>query len=467
MHVDIDELIHVRLEGPMAELLTRVDPDKYRTYMSEENRKQVLYVELQKTLYGTLQAALLFWENLTKFLTEGLGFTVNPYDSCVVNKMIDGKQCTIIWHVDDLKLSHVKQSVLDDIADKLSSKYGEQTPLVVHCGKIHEYLGMTIDYSEDGKVKFMMHDYVQGILDEAPADMMGFAVTPAASNLFTVRKDAGNLDDERSEAYHRITAKLLYLCKRARPDLQPTVAFLTTRVTQPDTDDWKKLTRCVRYLRDSKDLYLTLEADDGVHIKWWIDASFAVHPDMKSHTGGTMSLGKGSVYSVSRKQRINTKSSTEAELVGVDDGMPLVIWTRNFISAQGYKVDDNVVFQDNQSAMLLEKNGKASSGRRTRHIDIRYFFVTDRIKHGEMRIEYCPTGDMVADFFTKPLQGSLFRKLRAIILNIPGRTLSADASTSQECVGEAVSYADVVRGTHRKSSDVTDVVRQPVVSNRR
>jgi hypothetical protein len=180
-----------------------------------------------------------------------------------------------------------------------------------------------------------------------------------------------------------------------------------------------------------------------------------------------MSLGKGSVYSVSRKQRINTKSSTEAELVGVDDGMPLVIWTRNFISAQGYKVDDNVVFQDNQSAMLLEKNGKASSGRRTRHIDIRYFFVTDRIKHGEMRIEYCPTGDMVADFFTKPLQGSLFRKLRAIILNIPGRTLSADASTSQECVGEAVSYADVVRGTHRKSSDVTDVVRQPVVSNRR
>jgi hypothetical protein len=67
MHVDIDELIHVRLEGPMAELLTRVDPDKYRTYMSEENGKQVLYVELQKALYGTLQAALLFWENLTKF----------------------------------------------------------------------------------------------------------------------------------------------------------------------------------------------------------------------------------------------------------------------------------------------------------------------------------------------------------------------------------------------------------------
>jgi hypothetical protein len=74
---------------------------------------------------------------------------------------------------------------------------------------------------------------------------------------------------------------------------------------------------------------------------------------------------------------------------------------------------------------------------------------------------------MVADFFTKPLQGSLFRKLRAIILNIPGRALSADTSTSQECVGKAASYADVVRGTHSKSSDVTDAVRQPVVSSRR
>jgi hypothetical protein len=303
MHVNIDELIHVRLEGPMAELLTRVDLDKYRTYyMSEENGKQVIYVKLQKALCGTLQAALLFWENLTEFLTVELGFTItNPYDSCVVNKMIEGKQCTIIWHVDDLKLSHVKQSALENIADKLNARYGQETPLVMHHGKIHDYLGMTIDYSEDGNVKFMMTDYVQGILDGAPDDMNGFAVTPAASNLFAVRGDANKLDDAHADTYHCLTTKLLYLCKQARPDLQPTVAFLTTRVIQPNADDWKRLTRAVCYLQGSKDLYLTLEADEGINIKWWIDASFAVHPDMRSHTGGTSSLGKGSVYSMSRK----------------------------------------------------------------------------------------------------------------------------------------------------------------------
>jgi hypothetical protein len=243
MHVDIDELIHVRLEGPMAELLARVDPKKYRTYMSKENGKEVLYVELQKALvYGTLQAALLFWENLNEFLTQELGFEPNPYDSCVVNKIINGKQCTIIWHVDDLKLSHVEQQVLKDITDKLNAKYGQQTPLVMHRGKIHDYLGMAIDYSEDGKVKFSMPDYVEGLLDEAPSKMDGVAMTPAGPNLFTVKMDTDVLDDDDTDMFHHLTAKLLYLCKRARPDLQPTVAYLTTRVMQLNVDDWKKLT---------------------------------------------------------------------------------------------------------------------------------------------------------------------------------------------------------------------------------
>jgi hypothetical protein len=151
--------------------------------------------------------------------------------------------------------------------------------------------------------------------------------------------------------YHHLMAKLVYICKCAHPDLQTTVSFLTTWVTGPDEDDWKKLVQCNQYLQDSKDLYLTLESKDGIAVKWWIDAPFAVHPNRNSHTGGTMSLGKGSVYLLSWKQHINTKSLTEAELVGLDDGM--VIWTQNFLMAQGFKVKDNIVFQDNQSAILL------------------------------------------------------------------------------------------------------------------
>jgi hypothetical protein len=106
---------------------------------------------------------------------------------------------------------------------------------------------------------------------------------------------------------------------------------------------------------------------------------------MKSHTGVTMSLGKGSPFSSSITQKFNTKSSTEAELAGADDGMPLILWTRQFLIEQGYKVTDNVVYQDNQSAILLERNGRASSGHRTRQVNIRYFFVADRVKNGELK----------------------------------------------------------------------------------
>jgi len=119
--------------------------------------------------------------------------------------------------------------------------------------------------------------------------------------------------------------------------------------------------------------------------------------------------------------------------------MAQVLWTRYFMEGQGYEIEDNVVFQDNESAILLERNGRASSSKRTRHINIRYFFVQDRIAAGEMSVAYCPTKEMVADFFTKPLQGSQFRALRAYIMNEPvkedGSTL--DASTEpQECVEE-------------------------------
>ncbi len=133
-----------------------------------------------------------------------------------------------------------------------------------------------------------------------------------------------------------------------------------------------------------------------------------------------MSLGKGAAYGTSTRQKLNTKSSTEAELVGVNDVMPQILWTRYFLEAQGYGVDDSLVYQDNQSAILLEKNGRASSGKRTRHINIRYFFVTDRIATGEVKVEYCPTGEMLGDFFTKPLQGVLFKKFRDHVLNLNG-----------------------------------------------
>jgi hypothetical protein len=98
--------------------------------------------------------------------------------------------------------------------------------------------------------------------------------------------------------------------------------------------------------------------------------------------------------------------------------MSSILWTRNFLTAQGYKVTDNILYQDNKSAILLERNGRVSSTKRTKHIDVCYFFVTDRIKHGEVKAEWCPTNEMIADFMTKPLQEKLFIKFQDLVMGI-------------------------------------------------
>jgi hypothetical protein len=105
-------------------------------------------------------------------------------------------------------------------------------------------------------------------------------------------------------------------------------------------------------------------------------------------------------------------------LVAADDFMPMIIWTNLFLEAQGYGTKETILYQDNQSAILLEKNGRKSSGKRTKHLNIRYYFITDRISRKELSVAYCPTEEMVGDFFTKPLQGKLFYKFRSIIMNL-------------------------------------------------
>ena len=127
-------------------------------------------------------------------------------------------------------------------------------------------------------------------------------------------------------------------------------------------------------------------------------------------------MGRGFIFPTSKKQQLNTRSSTEAELVGADDLMTPILWTGLFLNAQGYPVKDNILYQDNKSTILLEKNGKRSAGKRSRAINIRYFFITDQISKDHLVVEYCPTDEMIADYFSKPLQGEKFRYFRRHIM---------------------------------------------------
>ena len=204
--------------------------------------------------------------------------------------------------------------------------------------------------------------------------------TPAANNLFIKNDEAESLSIEKSDTFHSIVQKLLYICKRGRPDIEPALSYLCTRVVNPTTEDEEKLFRVLDYLSDTLDDDQIIGADSLDILYMWVDASYAVHPNMRSHTGGALLFGTGILHGKSSKQKLNTKSSTEAELVAVSDYIPYHIWMIIFLRYQGYEVKKKVLYQDNQSAIKMETNGQNSCTGNSRHIDIRFFFVHDRIK---------------------------------------------------------------------------------------
>ena len=125
---------------------------------------------------------------------------------------------------------------------------------------------------------------------------------------------------------------------------------------------------------------------------------------MKGQTCGLISLGRGTIHNKSSKQKISTKVSTESEVVGASDFIPWTMWLKRILQELGYGMKRIVFYQDNESAIKMEKNGLKSCGDKSRHINIRYFFIKDVLEREGIDLEYCGTENMVADFLTKPLQ---------------------------------------------------------------
>ncbi len=175
----------------------------------------------------------------------------------------------------------------------------------------------------------------------------------APDDLFIVDKDAEKLSEDGAMAFHNlVAAKMLYVSKHARLDVSMAIAFLTTRVRAPDVNNWRKLSHLMEYLRMDRLRPLILSANGSGVLMRNVDASFAVHPNMCSHTGGGLTMDRGFPIVSSTKQKLNTRSSTESELVGVDDMMSIIVWSLYFLMTQGYGITQNLLLQDSKSSRL-------------------------------------------------------------------------------------------------------------------
>jgi hypothetical protein len=367
-------------------------------------------VRLKRALYGLVQSAKLWNEELSNFLVS-IGFVANKVDQCVLNIVRNGSQCTVLLYVDDILVTSFNVENVQWVYDQLLAKY---KGVKIQYGPAVPFLGMSMDFSVPGEVNVKMPKYVQELLE--PFKTVAKPVpTPAAANLFD-QTESDPLNSVERALFHTIVAKLLYLAKRVRPDILLPVNVLCSRTQEPTQSDQRKLMRIIHYLSGSPDTGITLQVAQSVP-SIFIDTSFGVHPDGKSHSGAIVTLGAGPLVVKSTKQRIVTKSSTEAEIVAVSDMAGEIISVQEFLKEQGVAMSEpSVVFQDNTSCISLLKSAVGHHGR-TKHMAIREFWIRDKIRDGVLKVEYLKTSDMVADILTKPLQGSAFVRLRAMLLN--------------------------------------------------
>jgi hypothetical protein len=249
VNMDVNKDVLMVLKGELAAMMEQIAPQIYRKYITMDNKgTKILYVKLQKALYRLMRASLFFYRKLRKEFEE-YGLVVNPYDPCIANMVTkSGKQLTAVWHIDNLIALCKEYFELTKFSCYLGKIYGPK--LSMHMGKKHNYLGVDMEFNKDETLDVLMIVYLKNVIAGFPKEIRGKAATPAAVHLFLVRdrSEARTLEEERVLVFHHMVAQLLFMCTRARRDIQTAVAFPTTRVKEPDEDNWGKLKRVLKYL---------------------------------------------------------------------------------------------------------------------------------------------------------------------------------------------------------------------------
>lgn len=295
---------------------------------------------------------------------------------------------------------------------------------MIQKGRKLDFLGMEIFFREDGKVEIGTVQFLKNMIEEFEEEtgviLNRIYTTPAAPWLFKIKKNAKTavaLCEKFTSFFRKYTMKNLWASKRSRPDFETTMGFLTTRMKEPTKDDWHKLVRLMSFVKATVEDVRIIGADDLHSMLTMIDSAHAVHEkDMRGHTGSVVTMGTGVIDTKSSKQKMNTRSSTECEFVGTSEALPRTIFRNLFMEGQGYKIKWNVLAKDNESEIKMLNNGRDSCTWNSKHIAIKYFWVTDRIEDGNIIVQYCPTTQMIADFMSKPVQGQLFHTFRNVLM---------------------------------------------------
>jgi len=390
-----------------AATLVNLRPE-YKPYIRSDG---TMLAQVKKALYGIPHAGQLWYTHLSNTLMKA-GYEMLKSDKCVFKKISPSGTSYICVHVDDLLHVFSDPKLDDQLQATLTKAYKE----VNHeRGDKLNYLGMVLEFDRKNKSAIIKNPaYIRDIL--LVHNINGYAITPSDTNLLMEDNTSARVDQTK---FASMLMKLMYLGKRSRPDILLPVIYLASRITMCNQNDTNKLIRVYKYLNSTQDKGLVLHADT-IKLTCFVDASYATHPDARSHTGIILTIGSAncysSVYNKSAKQKLVSRSSTEAELIALNESLPQIIWLRNLLEELGYpQRQPTTIFQDNKSTIIISNKGHSNKGN-TKHMHVRYFYIKDKIDDKTVQLEHLPTELMLADFFTKPLMGTQFTQLRDKLL---------------------------------------------------
>ena len=349
-------------------------------------------VRLLRSLYGLKQASRCWNKKAVNAILEK-GYTQSTADPCMFYRVRDNKTEILTLFVDDCLVMGKRESI-DEVIGGLSKEFKLR-----NLGPVKLILGIKVDRTPDS-ISLSQSSYIRSVLTRFGMNDCKPASTPMPTKLTTDAKENLTLFDDVN-LYQQLIGALIYISNNTRPDITYSVSVLARDMAKPTIYSYQLAKRVLRYLQGTINAKLTFNKNNNNQLVGYSDASYAENDDRKSTTGMLFVANGGSISWKSKKQQIVALSSMEAEYIALTSTAKEALWLRKIEAELKGRRESMIIHEDNQSAIKLASNSITND--RSKHIDVRYHFIRDRIHRGEINLNYIPTKFQLADLMTKGL----------------------------------------------------------------
>jgi hypothetical protein len=407
LHLEQLDVKTAFLHGDLEEEIFMVQPEGFKSKGKED-----LVCKLQKSLYGLKQAPRQWYKKFDTFMCN-CGFRKTELDHCCYYKNFGDSYIILLLYVDDMLIAGSSMHEIKVLKQKLSKEF-EMKDL----GPANQILGMRISRNREKRtLNLSQEKYIQKVLERFRVEDAKTRSTPLESHFKLSKKQSPKTDEEREKMakvpYASAVGSLMYAMVCTRPDIAHAVGVVSRYMANPGPEHWEAVKWILRYLKGTSGMSLCFSGRSA-NLQGFVDSDLGGDMDgRKSTSGYVFTLGNTAISWMSRLQKCVAISTTEAEYIAISEATKEMVWLKNFLKEIGKEQDKSVLFSDSQSALCLAKNPVFHS--RTKHIELRYHYIREKINDGTLSLEKIPGAKNPADMLTKAVIGDKLRLCMTLV----------------------------------------------------